>query len=303
MRLLTIRDDETLALTKDIVDAIPPYAILSHTWGSDEDEVTFRDVTEGTGCDKLGYQKIRLCGKQAVSDGMKHFWVDTCCIDKSNNAELSEALNSMFRWYQNAQKCYVYLSDVTCSGQEEHEELPQSAWSLAFRQSRWFTRGWTLQELIAPSVVEFFSTQWQPLGDKEALGLQIHDVTGIPIRVLQGCPLSDFTVDERISWSGRRTTKRAEDMAYCLMGIFNVFLPPIYGEGRDHAILRLNQQIDDLQRHSRNQIVPNQPLDLISSPDLAENSADLTETASKVLGQKLDSIENLLRSQSVTNLT
>jgi hypothetical protein len=152
-------------------------------------------------------------------------------------------------------------------------------------------------------VVEFFSTQWQPLGDKEALGLQIHDVTGIPIRVLQGCPLSDFTVDERISWSGRRTTKRAEDMAYRLMGISNVFLPPIYGEGRDHAILRLNQQIDELQRHSRNQIVPNQPLDLISSPDLAENSADLTENASKVLGRKLDSIENLLRSQSVTNLT
>jgi hypothetical protein len=301
MRLLTFRDDETLVLTKDLVDAIPPYAILSHTWGSDDDEVTFRDVTEGTGCNKIGYQKIRLCGKQAVSDGLKHFWVDTCCIDKSNNAELSEALNSMFRWYQTAQRCYVYLSDVTHTDQEEHEDLSQPTSSLAFRQSRWFTRGWTLQELIAPSVVDFFSSQWQPLGDKESLGQQIHEATGIPIRVLQGSPLYEFTVDERISWSNSRTTKRAEDMAYCLMGIFDVFLPPIYGEGRDHAILRLNQQINERQRRARNQLVPDQSLDCISSPNLVDNSANLAEDASKIMGQKLDSIENLLRSQSVPN--
>ena len=129
MRLLELKESGELNLTKDLINNIPPYAILSHTWGKDEEEVTFQDLKGGSGTTKTGYKKIRFCGEQAGRDGLRYFWVDTCCIDKSNNTELGEAINSMFRWYRNAAKCYVYLSDVPA------EEL---------RDSRWFTRGWTL---------------------------------------------------------------------------------------------------------------------------------------------------------------
>jgi hypothetical protein len=112
MRLLERKNDGEFTLTKDIIDNIPNYTILSHTLGADTEEVTFRDLTDGTGKDKTGYNKIRFCGEQARHDGLQYFWVDTCCIDKSNNAELAEAINSMFRWYRHAAKCYVYLSDV-----------------------------------------------------------------------------------------------------------------------------------------------------------------------------------------------
>ena len=113
MRLLQCNSAGQLSLTKDLIgDDIPKYAILSHTWGADTEEVAFRDLMDGTGKSKAGYDKIRFCGEQARRDGLKYFWVDTCCIDKSNNTELSRAINSMFCWYRNAAKCYVYLSDV-----------------------------------------------------------------------------------------------------------------------------------------------------------------------------------------------
>ena len=157
MHLLEYNNDGEFSLTKDFGDDIPRYAILSHTWGADTEEVTFRDLMDGTGKSKAGYDKIRFCGEQARRDGLQYFWVDTCCIDKSNNNELSEAINSMFRWYRNAAKCYVYLSDVLRPAFDMNDKSNQLPWESAFRKSRWFTRGWTLQELIAPASVEFFS--------------------------------------------------------------------------------------------------------------------------------------------------
>jgi len=144
MRLLERKNDDEFTLTKDIIDNIPHYAILSHTWGADTVEVTFRDLTDGTGKDKPGYSKIRLYGEQARRDDVQYFWVDTCCIDKSNNTELAEAINSMFRWYRNAAKCYVYLSDVLRDVPDTDDAFCQLPWESAFRKSRWFTRGWTL---------------------------------------------------------------------------------------------------------------------------------------------------------------
>src|SRR5262249_11387229 len=156
-------------------------------------------------------------------DGLQYFWVDTCCINKADLAELSVAITSMFRWYRDAQKCYVYLSDVLVHN-DDHAQT-QRMWEQEFRKSRWFTRGWTLQELIAPESVEFFSQERKHLGDKTTLEQQIHEVTQIPTAALRGAPLSDFGVDERMRWTANRNTKRKEDKAYCLMGIFNVFIP------------------------------------------------------------------------------
>ena len=242
MRLLARKTEHEFSLTDDIIgDDIPPYAILSHTWGPDAEEVTFKDLTEGTGKNKAGYSKIRFCAAQAASDGLHYLWVDTCCIDKSNNTELSEAINSMFRWYRNASKCYVHLSDVSIGDSNKND---QSTWELAFRQSRWFTRGWTLQELIAPPSVEFFSLEGKLLGDKKSLERQVHEITGIPVQALQGSPLSHFSVFERILWAEKRETKRKEDKAYSLFGIFDLYMPPIYGEGREHAFKRLSEAID-----------------------------------------------------------
>src|SRR5438045_1524248 len=164
MRLLERNSVGELSLTRDFVgDNIPEYAILSHTWGADTDEVTFRDLIDGTGKSKAGYDKIRFCAQQAANDGLQFFWVDTCCIDKSNNVELQEAINSKFRWYRNAAKCYVYLSDVSIVALDKSYQL---CWELAFRQSRWFTRGWTLQDLIAPDSVEVFSLEGARRGDR-----------------------------------------------------------------------------------------------------------------------------------------
>jgi hypothetical protein len=170
MRLLLRNNTGELSLTKESVgdDIIPPYAILSHTWREGE-EVTFTDLIEGTGQDKAGYKKIQFSGHQAERDGLQHFWVDTCCIDKSNQVVLQDAINSMFRWYQNARECYVYLSDVSTAKRKVSNEASEFTWEPAFRESRWFTRGWTLQELLAPRSVRFFSCEGKHLGDKTTL--------------------------------------------------------------------------------------------------------------------------------------
>jgi hypothetical protein len=246
MRLLERKNDDEFTLTKDIIDNIPNYAILSHTWGAgaDTEEVTFRDLTDGTGKDKTGYSKIRFCGEQARHDGLEYFWVDTCCIDKSNNTELAEAINSMFRWYRNAAKCYVYLSDVPRDAPDADNAFCELPWESAFRKSRWFTRGWTLQELLAPKSVEFFSKTWDSLGDKKSLEQYICEITGIPDKALRGVPLSDFSVTERMSWAERRETTRKEDQAYSLLGIFDVYMPLIYSEGKEHAFKRLREVIN-----------------------------------------------------------
>ncbi|RYP80699.1 hypothetical protein DL770_006113 [Monosporascus sp. CRB-9-2] len=243
MRLLQRQGDGSVTLTKYLIDTLPPYAILSHTWGDDDQEVNFDDITKGLGQHKDGYRKIEFCAKQASADGLQYFWVDSCCINKSSSAELQEAITSMFRWYQNSSKCYVYLPDVS-NDNKQMNELPRFFWEPAFRKSRWFTRGWTLQELIAPRCVEFFSVEGQKIGDKTSLEQLLYEITGIAINALRGRPLSEFGINERMLWSRGRETKRKEDKAYSLLGIFGVSTYVNYGEGEEHAMNRLREEID-----------------------------------------------------------
>jgi Heterokaryon incompatibility protein (HET) len=256
MRLLKSNDTGEFSLTKYLVsdrDDIPQYAILSHTWGEDTEEVSFKDMMDGTGMRKPGYDKIRFCGEQARRDDLQYFWIDTCCIDKSSSTELQEAINSMFRWYRNAAKCYVYLADVSRPALDADGRPSQLAWETSFRSSRWFTRGWTLQELVAPVLVGFFSKEGEHLGNKRSLERHIHEVTGIPIKALRGSPLYDFSVTERMAWTENRETTRKEDKAYSLLGIFDVHMPLIYGEGREKAFRRLRGKIE---KASRGQLLP-----------------------------------------------
>ncbi|EHK19758.1 uncharacterized protein TRIVIDRAFT_46904 [Trichoderma virens Gv29-8] len=244
MRLLDC-DNDRFQLIKAPAGNIPRYAILSHTWDSDTQEVTFRDLVDGTGIEKTGYDKIRFCAAQARRDGLRYIWVDTCCIDKANNTELAEAINSMFRWYQNASRCYAYLSDISDAGPTNDSQQSELIWESAFRKSRWFTRGWTLQELLAPASVEFFTKGGLRLGDKRTLERQIHEITNIAVEALRGNDLSMFTVEERFKWAETRQTTLEEDWTYCLLGIFGVFMPLIYGEGKTNAVRRLKKEIDD----------------------------------------------------------
>jgi hypothetical protein len=227
-------------------DNIPPYAILSHTW-SEGEEVTYDELVTGKGVNKAGYDKIRFCAARAAKDGLKYVWVDTCCIDKRDNHELSMSLNNMFRWYQRAVKCYVYLSDVHVADEVTDIQTFRVAWEVAFRRSRWFTRGWTLQELLAPANVEFFSANGKHLGSKISLEQIIHEITQIPVGALRNYDLHEFSIDERMAWIGSRKTTVEEDRAYCLLGIFGVFLPLIPGEGEEYALQRLR---DEVQRRS-----------------------------------------------------
>ena len=230
-------------------DDIPEYSILSHTWES-EQEVSFQQWEDRKTSDigqKSGFVKIESFRAQAARDGFEWVWVDTfvtlcfsspivlklpsCCIDKTSSAELTEAINAMFRWYQNATACYTYLADV--------ETLHSSAELAA---SRWFTRGWTLQELIAPKDVRFYSKMWEYIDTKANMCDQISDITGIDQAILRGGDLETVSVARRMSWASRRKTSRVEDMAYCLLGIFDVNLPLIYGEGHK-AFQRLQEAI------------------------------------------------------------
>jgi hypothetical protein len=224
----------------------PPYAILSHTW-TEGQEVTYSELVARTGKDKTGYDKIRFCGGRAAADNLQYFWVDTCCIDKSTSHELSTAINSMFRWYQRASKCYVYLSDVVVPEEVADAEAFRITWTAAFRGSRWFTRGWTLQELLAPPCVEFFSKNGKRLGSRISLEQEIHEITKIATEALRGQSLAEFSVEDRMSWAAQRTTTLKEDKVYCLLGIFGVFLPLIYGEGEAYATLRLREEIERRQ--------------------------------------------------------
>jgi hypothetical protein len=178
---------------------------------------------------------------------LQHFWVDTCCINNANKAEHSLAIQSMFRWYRNAARCYVYLSDVSTSPLTIEREAIPPLWDQDFRKSEWFMRGWTLQELLAPDSVEFFSREWKRLGDKISLKSQIHEITSIPHAVLEGASLSQFSVDERFRWRQDRRTKLEEDKVYSLSGLFNVDMAPVYGEGAEEAFRRLHDKIRKLK--------------------------------------------------------
>jgi hypothetical protein len=245
MYLLELQPNGNIRLTIHLLDnEIPRYAILSHTWGDENAEVTFQDMVAGSGRHKAGFKKIKFCGEQAARDGLRYFWVDSCCIDKYSYTEVAVTINSMFQLYQNAVKCYVYLMDVPSSPCDGYDNVSQQPYETAFRASRWFKRGWTLQELLAPPSLEFFSREGDRLGDRSSLEQQVHEVTGINILALRGTSLSQFSIQERLSWTHDRKTKREEDFAYCLLGIFGVGMPLTYGEGRSSALKRLMKTIN-----------------------------------------------------------
>ncbi|KAK4889701.1 hypothetical protein LTR27_011502 [Elasticomyces elasticus] len=241
MRLLKLGPSGALEFVECSHGSIPRYAILSHTWGEDKDEVTLDDIRSQTGKIKAGYAKIEFCSQQAKKDGLDHFWVDTCCINKTDFTEVHEAINSMFGWYQRAAKCYTYLTDVSCNKRDHHGQ-PRKAWDGTFSGSRWFTRGWTLQELLAPASVEFFSREGTLLGSKRSLGELVQATTGIPASALRGEPLANFTVETRMQWAERRITRKIEDKWYSLLGLFDVNMSLIYGEG-EKAACRLKDEI------------------------------------------------------------
>jgi len=231
-------DTRTLKLCEFVgADNIPQYAILSHTWG--DDEVTFQDMTSPVMPlavleAKKGYTKIaRTCHLARFRDCLRYAWVDTCCIDKSSSAELTESINSMYQWYADAAVCYVFLQDFE----------PGATPSIALKSCRWFTRGWTLQELLAPETLIFLDRQWNQIGTKLHLIEDIHDITNIGQAVLRGAmKATDCSVAQRMAWASSRKTTRVEDTAYCLMGLFQVHMPLIYGEGR-MAFRRLQEEI------------------------------------------------------------
>ncbi|USW58322.1 Putative heterokaryon incompatibility [Septoria linicola] len=217
------------------------YVILSHTWA--EDEPTFQNDKDGTARNRRGYQKVDQFCRKALQDGFRYVWVDTICIDKTSSAELSEAINSMFRWYKHAQRCYAYLSDVYTSIGRIESSLPQS-FHPEIGRSKWFTRGWTLQELIAPSNLFFYSQEWALLGSKADLGLALEAASKVPLAVLQGSRVpSQYSIADRMSWAARRQTTRSEDEAYCLLGLFDVSVPMLYGEGGLKAFSHLQEAI------------------------------------------------------------
>jgi hypothetical protein len=237
-------------------DDIPKYAILSHTWG--KEELTFQEWSQPSTTTKTraGYKKIiSACD---LVRGLNHewLWVDTNCIDKTSSSELSEAINSMFTWYHNAEICIAYLDDVTSMGPTESNTVFGEAgvedggntFLSQFRATKWFTRGWTLQELIAPPKLHFYNQQWARIGTKRGLAAEISAVTGI--RKMYLCPAPHqppklwltASISERMLWIAPRITTRVEDMAYCMFGLFDINMPLLYGEG-PRAFIRLQEEI------------------------------------------------------------
>ncbi|KAK3676846.1 hypothetical protein LTR78_003050 [Recurvomyces mirabilis] len=229
----------------------PAYAILSHRW-SDE-EVSFKIWRKG-----IGYVKIKKFCTVAKSFGFDWCWADTCCIDKRSSAELSEAVNSMYDWYKHSSLCITYLSDV-----HYNSEGPRTDWVFhdaiaSMKHSEWFSRGWTLQELIAPPRILFLSSEWTILGHITShfilddglvpgyppLQAHISSITGIDVGILiNSNVLEAACVAEKMSWAADRQTSRPEDMAYCLLGLFHVNMPLLYGEGATKAFMRLQLEI------------------------------------------------------------
>ncbi|KAI0910547.1 HET domain protein [Ustulina deusta] len=223
----------TLELEEFIGSDRPDYVILSHTWG--EGEVLFSHVQAGRLLDDegRGSQKIKKTCELARNEGFEYAWIDTCCIDKSSSVELAEAINSMFEWYASAATCYVYLEDLSTDAPIE-----------SFGSCRWFSRGWTLQELVAPDDLIFFDQGWNKRGTKLGIANLIEEVTSIDQRVLRNKGLlRTMPVAQRMSWAASRVTTRPEDIAYCLLGLFDVNMPLIYGEGRKKAFFRLQEEI------------------------------------------------------------
>jgi hypothetical protein len=295
MRLINVN---TLALKDFNETNTPPYAILSHTW-VDGQEVSFQEMLDPNRATrkKSGYQKIVRCANEAKDHNLQWIWVDTCSIDKSSSAELSEAINSMYLYYRKADMCFAYLADVAMDSNALRSDHPSNFLGInmsesagaeikrQFAKSKWFTRGWTLQELIAPRSLAFYSSKWTFLCDKSTVADRIAEITGIPADVLRSGNTSTCSVAQRLSWAATRQTTRTEDIAYCLLGILDVNMPLLYGEGKK-AFTRLQEEII---RNSTDQSI------------LAwEFPADLEDPLSYVSGVLADSPERFARCGDIT---
>ena len=182
--------------------------------------------------------KIRNFLLAAKSYKLDWAWADTCCIDRTSSAELSEAVNSMFLYYSSSEVCIAYLNDVCPTVTQG--DMPED-----FGRSMWHKRGWTLLELVAPKVVAFMAKDWTHIGTKYQLADAME-------KAVEGCPpasvlrfekeIRDMSVAQRMSWAAGRKTTRVEDEAYCLFGLFDVNMPTLYGEGRN-AFYRLQEEI------------------------------------------------------------
>ncbi|KAF2759753.1 HET-domain-containing protein [Pseudovirgaria hyperparasitica] len=241
MRLL---NTFTLEIREFIVQNTPPYAILSHTWGVGE--ITFEDLIKEDKTQarqKNGFLKLNGFCEKAKEVGFEWVWMDTCCIDKKSSAELGEAINSMFAWYQKANVCYAYLDDFkyppNCT-EPDYMDSP-NAYVDSLKKCRWFTRGWTLQELLAPGSIEMYAPDWSEIGTKATLASQISSITGIQLNIIRGYGV-ELNVAQKLSWAAGRSTTKIEDIAYCLLGIFNINMPLLYGEGTK-AFRRLQEEI------------------------------------------------------------
>ncbi|KAI4269161.1 MAG: hypothetical protein LQ337_007451 [Flavoplaca oasis] len=287
MRLLNA---ETLRFSEFFDSDVPVYAILSHRWGPRE--ISFKEVRNRTAPPGPALRKIERCCQLAVSKGLQWVWIDTCCIDKRSSAELSEAINSMYKWYQRSEVCFVHLSDFQLSPTElskgEKESLynyPPSGPALAQRysESLWFTRGWTLQELLAPETVIFFDAEWNEIGTRVQLSWLISDITKIDARFFsrRQYQLGEASIATKMSFAAHRTTSREEDMAYCLLGLFDITMPLLYGEGAFRAFQRL--QVEIIRQSSDESLfawTSNEPASgmLAPSPSCFANSGDIAIT-------------------------
>ena len=281
MRLLNTK---SLELSRPYTPSeVPDYAILSHRWNTEE--VTFADISKAPISElqsetrvKNGFAKIQGACKLALQDGYAWIWIDSCCIDKSSSAELQEAINSMWRYYRESNICYVYMADVPDS---------EAGWGQMFTKSEWFTRGWTLQELIAPVYVVFYAHNWEPIGTKLERYEQIAEITSIDPNVLRKQAVDLFSAAEKLSWAAHRKVTREEDEAYSLLGLFDVNMPLLYGEGREKAFVRLQEAIFNstadhsifLFRHSLH-VDDEQPL-LADSPARFCERSDCTSCLSR----------------------
>ncbi|KAK5949483.1 hypothetical protein OHC33_009475 [Knufia fluminis] len=234
MRLI---NTSTLQLEDFKGQSTPKYAILSHRWQAPSEEVSFADFNAGRKRLVGGWFKIKDCCHMALLQDLQYCWIDTCCINKDSSAEESRSINSMYAWYGQAAEAFVYLDDVHCSSIASKEEINELS------NSRWFTRGWTLQELIAPQKVTFFNSSWEPLGTQIDLCSHLEKITSIPEGVLcNDVRPNDCSVAQRMFWAADRETTEVEDEAYCLIGLFDVNMPLIYGEG-EKAFIRLQEEI------------------------------------------------------------
>ncbi|KIW05228.1 uncharacterized protein PV09_03766 [Verruconis gallopava] len=254
MRLINV---DNLSLKEFNEANTPEYAILSHTW-VDGQEVSFHEMQSPNRSratkHKSGFKKIERCANEAKDHNLAWIWVDTCCIDKSSSAELSEAINSMYHYYRQASVCFAYLADVDLDSDRLRPRLVSLSSGLQLsanagrqliekiRDSKWFTRGWTLQELIAPKNLFFYSSSWRFLGEKRIVARELAEITRIPPHVLKNGDVASCSIAQRISWAATRQTTRTEDIAYCLLGILEINMPLLYGEG-GKAFIRLQEEI------------------------------------------------------------